>query len=59
MSSVAFDQEQILLNEKRFEEGYDVPDKEYETWKMMHHLSGRAGSVVHIPGESRSTLQRF
>lgn len=40
-------------------EGYDVPDKEYETWKKMYHPSGRAGSAIHIPGESRSTLQRI
>ena len=51
MSPVAFDQEQNLLYEKRFEEGYDVPDKEYETWKRPYHLFSRVDSAVHTPGE--------
>ena len=45
----AFSPEKITLYEKRYEEGYDVPDAEYETWLKLAHLdlksSGGASSV--------------
>ena len=59
-SSPSFSDEQVELYKKRFVEGYDLHDPQYEMWLKPNHLEGLSSSdadslQTHI-SESVSTL---
>ena len=53
LDTATFTAEQELKYARRYEEGYDLPDKHYETWlKINHPESPKADSTQQVPSLS-------
>ena len=52
---IVFDADEMELYQKRFEEGYDLPDKRYQRWVKMyhpkHHYSESSPTQLNSPTE--------
>ena len=51
-------QEQQILYEQRYREGYDVPDVEYEAWLRILHPSGSSHSSFYSYPEGTEAANR-
>ena len=55
----AFSEEQILLYQRRYEEGYDLPDRDYQRWLEMYHHAGDTYSALVLTPHKERTTQQF
>ena len=46
--AVTFDPDEIILFQKRFEEGYDVQDERYETWFNSYQTLDQQSIIIFL-----------
>ena len=54
-----FSEEQILLYQRRYEEGHDLPDRDYQRWLEMYHPAGDTYSTLVSTPHKEGTIRQF